>query len=72
MEAVLPWKTLIDLIAHQNPKTNSKGGRTAYPLAIMLRAPSCSGGTPLSDPAMANTLIEVPIRRRLKGIRGMA
>ena len=36
MEKVVPWKTLIDLIEPHYPKTSSKGGRTPYPLAIML------------------------------------
>jgi IS5 family transposase len=37
MEAVVPWKALIELIEPYYPKTSSKGGRPAYPLATMLR-----------------------------------
>lgn len=37
MEAVVPWKTLIDLIKPHYPKTSSKGGRPAYPLASILQ-----------------------------------
>jgi hypothetical protein len=37
MEAVVPWKPLIDLIEPHYPKTSSKGGRPAHPLATMLR-----------------------------------
>jgi hypothetical protein len=37
MEAVVPWKALIDLIEPHYPKTSSKGGRPAYPLARMTR-----------------------------------
>ena len=37
MEAVVPWKSLNDLIEPHYPKTSSKGGRPAYPLATMLR-----------------------------------
>jgi IS5 family transposase len=31
MEAVVPWKALIDLIEPVYPKTDSKGGRPPYP-----------------------------------------
>ena len=34
----VPWKALIDLIEPHHPKTSSKGGRPAFPLAIMLRS----------------------------------
>ena len=37
MQAVVPWKALIDLIEPYDPKTDSKGGRLAYPLETMLR-----------------------------------
>jgi IS5 family transposase len=37
MEMGVPWKALIDLIKPYHPKTSSKGGRPAFPLAIMLR-----------------------------------
>lgn len=37
MEAVVPWKTFIDLIDPHYPKAGSKGGHTAYPLETMLR-----------------------------------
>ncbi len=33
MEAVVPWRALIDLIARCYPKTGSQGGRAPYPLA---------------------------------------
>ena len=33
MEAVMPWKLLIDLIEPHYPKTSSKGGRPPFPLA---------------------------------------
>jgi hypothetical protein len=32
MEAVVPWKALLDLIEPHYPKTSSKGGRPPYPL----------------------------------------
>ncbi len=37
MEAVVPWKALIDLIEPYYPKTSSKVGRPAYPLATMMQ-----------------------------------
>ena len=37
MDQVVPWQLLIDLIEPFYPKTGSKGGRSAYPLATMLR-----------------------------------
>ena len=37
MEAVVPWKALIDLIEPHYPRISSKGGRRPYPLETMLR-----------------------------------
>jgi transposase, IS5 family len=52
MEAVVPWKALIDLIEPHYPKTSSKGGRPAYPLATMLRILVMQPWYSLSDPAI--------------------
>jgi IS5 family transposase len=68
MEAVVPWKALIDLIESHYPKTSSKGGRPAYPLATMLRIHLMQQWYSLSDPAMEDALIEVPTMRRFAGI----
>jgi IS5 family transposase len=68
MEAVVPWKALIDLIEPHYPKTSSKGGRPAYPLATMLRIHLMQQWYSLSDPAMEDALIEVPTMRRFAGI----
>jgi len=68
MEAVVPWKALIDLIEPHYPKSSSKGGRPAYPLATMLRIHLMQQWYSLSDPAMEDTLIEVPTMRRFAGI----
>jgi IS5 family transposase len=68
MQAVVPWKALIDLIEPHYPKTSSKGGRPAYPLAIMLRIHLMQQWYSLSDPAMEDALIEVPTMRRFAGI----
>jgi IS5 family transposase len=68
MEAVVPWKSLNDLIEPHYPKTSSKGGRPAYPLATMLRIHLMQQWYSLSDPAMEDALIEVPTMRRFVGI----
>jgi IS5 family transposase len=68
MEAVVPWKALIDLIEPQYPKAGSKGGRPAYPLETMLRIHLMQQWYDLSDPAMEDALIEVPTMRRFAGI----
>jgi transposase, IS5 family len=68
MEAVVPWKALIDLIEPYYPKTSSKGGRPAYPLATMLRIHLMEQWYSLSDPAMEDALIQVPTMRRFAGI----
>lgn len=68
MEAVVPWKALIDLIEPHYPKTSSKGGRPAYPLATMLRIHLMQQWYSPSDPAMEDALIEVPTMRRFAGI----
>jgi IS5 family transposase len=67
MEAVVPWKSLIDLIEPQYPKAGSKGGRPAYPLETMLRIHLLQQWYSLSDPAMEDALMEVPTMRRSAG-----
>lgn len=68
MEAVVPWKELIDLIEPHDPKTSSKGGRPAYPPATMLRIHWMQQWYSLSDPAMEDALVDVPTMRRFAGI----
>jgi IS5 family transposase len=68
MQAVVPWKALIDLIEPYYPKTGSKGGRPPYPLETMLRIHLMQQWYDLSDPAMEDALIEVPTMRRFAGI----
>jgi IS5 family transposase len=68
MEAVVPWKALIDLIEPYYPKTSSKGGRPPYPLGTMLRIHLMQQWYDLSDPGMEDALIEVPTMRRFAGI----
>jgi IS5 family transposase len=68
MEAVVPWKVLIDLIEPHYPRTSSKGGRPPYPLETMLRIHLLQQWYDLSDPAMEDALIEVATMRRFAGI----
>ena len=68
MEAVVPWKLLIDLIEPHYHKTSSKGGRPPYPLETMLRVHLLQQWYDLSDPAMEDALIEVATMRRFAGI----
>jgi IS5 family transposase len=68
MEAVAPWKALIDLIEHHYPKAGSKGGRPAYPLETTLRIHLMQHWYDFSDPAMEDALIEVPTMRRFAAI----
>ncbi len=60
MEAVVPCQALIDLIEPHYPKASKKGGRPPYPLATMLRIHLLQQSYSLSDPAMEESLIEVP------------
>ena len=68
MEAVVPWKPLVELIEPHYPRTSSKGGRPPYPLETMLRIHLLQQWYDLSDPAMEDALIEVPTMRRFAGI----
>jgi IS5 family transposase len=68
MEQVVPWQALIALIDLHYPKTGSKGGRSPYPLASMLRIHLVQQWYSLSDPAMEDALIELPTMRRFAGI----
>jgi IS5 family transposase len=68
MEAVVPWKLLIDLIEPHYHKPCSKGARPPYLLETMLRVHLLQQWYDLSDPAMEDALIEVATMRRFAGI----
>jgi IS5 family transposase len=68
MEAVVPWKALIDLIEPHYPRTSSKVGRPPYPLETMRRIHLLQQWYGLSDPAMEDSLLEVATMRRFAGI----
>jgi len=68
MEALVPWKALVELIEPHYPKTSSKGGSPPDPLETMLRFHLLQQWYDLSDPAMEDALIEVATMRRFAGI----
>jgi IS5 family transposase len=68
MEEVVPWQALICLIEPCYPKTSKMAGRPPYPLVTMLRIHLLQQWYSLSDPAMEETLVEVPTMRRFSGI----
>jgi IS5 family transposase len=68
MEAVVPWRALIELIEPYYPKTGSKGDRPPYPLETMLRIHLMQQWYDLSNPAIGDALIEMPTMRRFAGI----
>jgi IS5 family transposase len=68
MEAVVPWKALVDLIEHHYPRTSSKVGRPPYPLETMLRIHMLQQWNDMSGPAMEDALLEVATMRRFAGI----
>ncbi len=68
MEVVAPWHALIDLIEPHDPKPSKKGSRPPYLLATMLRVHLLQQWYSLSDPAMEESLIEVPTLRHFAGI----
>jgi len=68
MDVLVPWDNLFDLIEPYYPKTSKKGRRPPYPLATMLRNHLSQQWYSLSNPAMKDALIEVPIMRSFSGI----
>ena len=68
MEAVVPWKLLIDLFELYYRKTSSKGGWPPYPLETMLRVHLLQQWYDLSDPAVEDALLEVATMRLFAGI----
>lgn len=70
MEQVVPWKALLALIEPHYP-TLGRPGRPPYPLATMLRIHFLQQWYALSDPAMEETLYEIPTLRRFAGLSGL-
>ena len=59
MDLVVPWQPLLNLIEPVYPKASSKGDRSPYPLATMLRIYLMQHWYSRSDPVMEDALIEV-------------
>lgn len=62
MEQVVPWDTLLKLIAPSYPEAGR--GRQPYPLATMLRVHLMQNWFGLSDPAMEEALYEIASMRQ--------
>jgi IS5 family transposase len=60
MDKVVAWQPLNDLIEPVYSKTGSKVGHPPYPLETMLRIHLMQQWYDLSDPAMEDTLVELP------------
>jgi IS5 family transposase len=70
MEQVVPWNTLLKLIAPHYPKMG-RPGRQPYPLATMLRIHLLQQWYALSDPGMEEALYEMPVMRRFAHLGGL-
>ena len=68
MEAVVPWRRLLALIAPHYPKAGPKGGRPPMPLETMLRVYFLQNWYALSDPMAEETLYDSEAMRRFAGI----
>lgn len=68
MAAVAPWPALEAVIAPHYPKTSPKGGRRAFPLAVMLRIYCLHQWCQLSDPGAAEALYDICSMRAFAGL----
>jgi transposase, IS5 family len=66
MDAVIPWKTLTEIIAPHYPKAGN--GRQPMPLERMLRIYFMHQWYGLSDPTMEDALYDIEPMRRFAGI----
>jgi len=66
MDAVIPWKTLVEVVAPHYPKPGN--GRQPMPLERMLRIYFLQQWYGLSDPAMEDALYDSESMRRFAGI----
>lgn len=69
MERVVPWGTLLALIAPHAPR--KERGRPPFDLEAMLRIHFLQQWFGLSDVAMEEALFDVPLYRRFAGLGGM-
>ena len=66
MDQVVPWKSLLSLIARVYPEAGR--GRHPYPLETMLRVHLMQNWFGLSDPAMEEALYEITPMRAFAGL----
>ena len=63
MNLVLPWATLVGLVAAHVPKAVTKGGHPPFSVQTMLRIHFLQQWFNLSDPAMEEALYDTPMFR---------
>jgi len=68
MEAVVPWDAVLALIEPHYPKAGPKGGRQAYPMAVMLRIYFLQQWYNLSDPGAEEALYDIQSMRAFAGL----
>ena len=68
MEATIPWDDCHALIRPLYHHPSAKGGRSPFPLEVMLRIHTLQRWVTLSDPLMEEILIDTPCFRRFAGI----
>jgi len=69
MEKVVPWAVLVEIVAPHCPK--SKTGRPPFPVETMLRIHYMQQWFGLSDPAMEESLHDVPLLREFAKLDGV-
>jgi IS5 family transposase len=69
MEKVVPWAVLVEIVAPHCPK--SKTGRPPFPIETMLRIHYMQQWFGLSDPAMEESLHDVPVLREFAKLDGV-
>ena len=68
MDATIPWDDCSALIRPGYHQPSTKGGRSPFPLDLMLRIHWLQQWFTLSDPLMEEMLIDTPCFRRFAGI----
>ena len=69
MEKVVPWAVLVQIVAPHYPK--SKTGRPPFPIEAMLRIHYMQQWFGLSDPAMKESLHDMPLLREFAKLDGV-
>jgi IS5 family transposase len=66
MERVVPWAALVELVAPHAPE--GRRGRPPFPVEVLLRIHFMQQWFTLSDPAMEESLHDVPLFREFAGL----